>query len=142
MLTPYWTISAKSGTAQYSGVIHGVGAVQASSVRFDLTGTVSYNVDFSAQSYTGTMAIKGADGSGGSRDFGSFAITGGSPLGANVGQSNPLGDFASVSENGTFVGQLSNRMFGPDGEEMAGVFSITVGGPKTSLAGVAVAKRN
>ena len=145
VVTPFWTMAAKTGTAQYTGVVHGGGAVQSTSIRYNLFGTAAYSVNFSSNSYTGSLAIKGVDASGGVRDFGLFDVHG-IPLGANGGNSYPLGDFADTTQNGAFVGQISNRFFGPDGEEMAGVFNLTVGGnsgpPKINLTGVAVAKRN
>ncbi len=103
---------------------------------------MSYDVDFSAGKLSGSMAIKGA-GSGGSQDFGVFNIAGGGPAFANASPQYAVFDFETVTQKGASVGLLSNRFFGPDGEELAGVFNLTVGGsgPRTSLTGVTVAKR-
>ena len=146
LVTPYWTMTTKTGTAQYSGVIHGGAEVEGTSVRYDLSGTVNYSMNFSAQSYTGILAIQGVNLAGGaSRDFGVFNVSG-DPAFLNAGNVFPAFDFTQTSQNGVNVGYLSNRFFGPTGEEIAGVFNITVGGgsgpPTTNLAGVAVAKRN
>ncbi len=138
VLTPFWALAAKSGTAQYSGFLYGT-AANPQSGRYALSGSVSYDVNFSTDAYTGSMSIQGAYAFGGSKDFGSFDITGGVPLAANLGKSNPLGDFATVTQNGAVVGQISNRFFGPDGEEMAGVFNMTV--VDMNMVGAAVAKR-
>ncbi len=54
-------------------------------------------------------------------------------------------DTADVTRAGQSYGQIDSRFFGPDGEEIAGKFSINVPagsyGNAASLSGVAVAKR-
>lgn len=137
-------MAAKSGTAKYAGVVHGEGDVLGTSTRYDLTGSVSYDVDFSAGKFSGSLAIKGS-GSGGARDFGAFDISGGGPLFLNASPKFAVFDAENVTQNGAFVGQVYNRFFGPDAEEIAGIFNLTVGGgsgpARTVLTGVDLAKK-
>lgn len=99
--------------------------------RYALTGTSSFNVDFSSQSFTGALALKGKqEGTGASRDFGSFVVT------ANIlyGQSGG----GPLTQGGASVGNFTGSFFGPGGEEFAGTFSTNGGG--VMMAGVVAAK--
>jgi hypothetical protein len=133
--TPYGALTRRTGTGHYEGVAYG-GAVDASlAARYALSGTSVFDVDFGAQDYTGSLALHGRqEGSGTARDFGSFSFAG------NVGAN---GSTAPVSQNGNQVGNLVSNFFGPDGEEIAGTFTMVTGNSDkpTTISGVTAAKR-
>ena len=134
--TPDWVLSHRTGAASYSGVAYASAVTPFQTTRHDLTGTSSYSVDFSAQTLTGSFGLAGAPpGGGSSRDFGTFSFSG--TLGAN-------GGLAPVTQGGQTLGQIDNKFYGPTGEEVGGVFTMTLPGPveqATKISGVAVAKR-
>jgi len=140
--TPQYGLLRKTGAAAYSGVVRGAAFVAQGSNSYELSGAASFDVDFTHSTYTGGLSIKGKDINGGLRDFGAFDFDG------SVGNAtlNVDGELVSLKQNGALVGAMSNRFFGPDGQEIGGVFNMTVGGgagpPEAVLSGVALAKRN
>ncbi len=145
ILTPYATMANRFGTAQYTGVVHGAGEVLGASTRYDLQGSVNYTMDFTSETYTGSLAIKGFDTvTSAERDFDPISIPAVSILAANQSPNSPAAGAVNAFQNGAVVGQITNRFFGLAGDEIAGVFNFTVpGGPgPTNLVGVAAAKRN
>lgn len=139
--TPARLLSGKTGTANYAGIVQGWGQVTSpSSAYYSVKGTSAFQVNFGTQSYSGTLAMNGQPSGGGSGsgvDFGSFAFAG--PLAAYT-----AGTAVPLTRGGTAVGQLETRFFGPDGEEIAGPFSLRVPagmGANTVISGVAIAKR-
>jgi hypothetical protein len=140
--TPQYGLLRKTGSAAYSGVVRGAAFVAQGSVSYDLSGAASFNVDFTHSTYTGGLSIKGKDVNGGVRDFGAFDFNG------SVGNAtlNVGGELVLLKQNGAQVGAMSDRFFGPDGQEIGGAFNMTVGGgagpPEAVLSGVALAKRN
>lgn len=136
--TPAGLLSGKTGSGHYEGVVY-ADATNGSGDQFDVRGTSQFDVNFSSQSYTGGMAMTGTARSGGAGiDFGSYDFAG--KLGSYAG-----GTVADITRGGQKVGELDAQFYGPDGQEIAGPFSIynppgTQGG-NTSIEGITVAKR-
>ncbi len=134
--TPARLLSGKTGTGHYAGVVYGTAA--ATAARYDVKGSSQFDVDFSKQSYSGALAMTGTPTNGGTAvDFGSFDFAG------KLGYSATI--TANITRSGVAVGQISPQFYGPDGEEIAGPFSLQ--SPANSAAGyatitgVAAAKR-
>jgi hypothetical protein len=132
-------LSAKTGTAHYAGLAYGAGANQYTGAAYDVKGTSSFDVDFLHQNYTGALALKGTSTSGAAAvDFGTYTFAG--------ALSHTTADSAaSLVQGGNAVGALTQRFYGPGGEEIAGPFTLVTrdanGNAATAIAGVAVAKR-
>lgn len=111
-------LSARTGKARYEGVAYGSGTNSDASARYNVKGTSSFDVDFSALSFGGALSLVGTERTTGARaDFGAFT------LGGNLflHQSTLLGD---VSRAGTQVGNVWAQFFGPNGQELAGTFYL------------------
>ncbi len=139
LMTQAGLLNAKTGTARYAGVAYGAAANEASRAQYDVTGTSSFNVDFGAQSMTGALALRGKSTNGAADvDFGTFDFA--TRIGGFTGES-----VAVFTAPGVEYGRLSTRFHGPDGEEIAGPFSLNVPlgrpGERTYIVGVAAAKR-
>lgn len=137
--TPAQLLSGKTGQGHYLGVLYGAGTNAGTGTNYAVTGTSQFDVDFASQSFSGALNMSGAPKAGGSGvDFGSFTFAG--PLSLTSADSG-----SNLMQNGTNVGQLAFRFYGPDGEEIAGPFSLTVPpgstGEGTSIQGVTAAKR-
>lgn len=137
--TPARLLSAKTGTGHYAGIAYGAGANQTTGALYDVKGTSSFDVNFSQQNYTGALGLKGTSTNGAAAaDFGNFTF--GGKLAAYTAESA-----ADLMQNGSPLGTLTQRFYGPDGEEIAGPFTVVVpdaaGKGLTAIAGVAVAKR-
>lgn len=128
-------IAARTGTASYSGVAYGAAFNAATGAAYDVTGTSTFNVDFSHSTYSGALALKGS-GSAGATNFGTFGFA--STLSSGVVAS------ANLTQGGGNVGTINPGFFGPAGEEIGGPFQISVptgqAGKPVTIAGVAVAK--
>ncbi len=136
--TPAGQVSRMTGSGQYNGVVYGGAADVALQTKYDVTGTSSFNVDFSGQTVSGSLALNGAPMGGGStRSFGSFTFS---------GAMGPSGAFIPLAQSGSNVGQIWSLFYGPGAQELGSVFSITLNGgtPSQTIAigGATVAKRN
>ncbi|WP_414714436.1 transferrin-binding protein-like solute binding protein [Sphingobium sp.] len=102
---------------------------------YAITGTSSYDVNFSSQSYSGALRLSGT-GSSGPVNFGLFTFDGAMVRGQGV--STPL------NQGATAVGTVTTQFYGPTGQEIGGPFQLTVPtgspGAGTSIAGAALAK--
>lgn len=137
--TPAGLLSARTGSARYEGVAYGAGVNAKTAAAYDVSGTSRFNVDFSNQSYSGALALRGASTNGAAAvDFGSYDFAG--KLSSTTADSS-----AALMQAGQNSGELDTRFFGPDGEEIGGPFTLTVQegipGAGTSIAGVTVANR-
>lgn len=137
--TPARLLSAKTGTGRYDGIVYGSGANRQTGGTYDVTGTSLFNVDFSNQSYSGALALRGSGTNGTpSLDFGSYDFSG--KLAAFTAETA-----VSLQYLGVAAGNLATRFYGPDGEEIAGTFTLTAPpgspGAGTAIAGATVAKR-
>jgi hypothetical protein len=136
--TPARLLSARTGTGRYEGVVYGVGENRNSGLRYSVTGTSLFNVNFGTQSLTGALTLAGTSPGAASINFGSFDF--GGPLSIYMAQST----FKFV--HGTdWLGEIETRFYGPDGEEIAGPFSVVVPldrpGGGTAITGVTAAAR-
>lgn len=128
-------LSARTGTAHYSGVAYGAAGNTATNATYKVTGTSTFDVNFTSQSYTGALNLSGS-GSSGSVDFGAFNFAGNMARGQGV--TGPL------NQGGTAVGTITPQFFGPTGQEIGGPFQLTMPAGSatagTAIAGVALAK--
>ncbi|TMJ20849.1 MAG: transferrin-binding protein-like solute binding protein [Alphaproteobacteria bacterium] len=129
-------LSRRTGKAHYDGVLFGAGANKQNSLLYDLSGTSLFDVDFSAQAFTGALAILGSDRANGSKtDFGTFNFSGA------LGYTKDT--LSSLLQNGQSVGRMTTRFYGPTGEEIGGSFeasSLRPDGSVTFLTGATIAK--
>ncbi|MDO9487046.1 MAG: transferrin-binding protein-like solute binding protein [Sphingomonadaceae bacterium] len=136
--TPPGLLTARTGTGRYQGFVYGA-AGDRSATSYNVTGTSTYDVDFSAQSYAGSLDLRGAAMNGaGSLEFGAFSFSGGL-------QRNSRDSVTGLQRAGARVGTLTTRFFGPSGEELAGQFTLSLpgidAGGSTEIVGATVAKR-
>ena len=115
--TPDYALANRTGSASYAGVAYGTGT-GSSGERYDVSGTSSLAVDFSADTFTGALALTGTEtGTNAAVDFGSTAFSG-----TIDSRSNTLtGDF---SASGVLGGSLYGQFYGPQGQEVAGTFTF------------------
>lgn len=137
--TPARLLSAKTGTGRYAGIVYGAGANRLTSATYDVTGTSRFDVDFSNQSYSGALALAGTGTNGTpSLDFGSYDFAG--QLAAYSAATT-----VRLANNGANAGEMTTRFYGPDGEEIAGTFTLIApagsAGAGTTIAGATAAKR-
>jgi hypothetical protein len=138
--TPTYLLAGKTGTASYSGVVHGVGALRDGSV-YDVGGTSHFGVDFGAQTFNGSLQMTASQASGGSsRDLGNWTFADHLSAGQLVG----TGLVAPANSSGA-PGTITPQFYGPDGEEIGGVFSLQTGADSAAdtmrVVGATVAKR-
>lgn len=128
-------LSARTGTAHYSGVAYGAAGNTATNATYKVTGTSTFDVNFTSQSYTGALNLSGS-GSSGSVDFGAFSFAG------NMARGQTL--TGPINQGSTAVGTITPQFFGPTGQEIGGPFQLTMPAGSatagTAIAGVAVAK--
>jgi hypothetical protein len=129
-------LNGMTGTASYQGVVYGVGSTHEGDL-YDLGGSSTFLVDFSAGRYSGSLQIDGKDAAGGTRDFGTYDFA-----------SNLNGgdfDFAVLNPDPIWSQAINPEFFGPKGQEIAANFNILVGdygAPNTIyLDGITVAKQ-
>lgn len=136
--TPAGLLSARTGSAHYNGVAYGAAANETTDAHWDVHGTSTFDVNFSNQRYSGALSLGGTTVGGSSQvDFGTFTFA--NQLSATTAESQ-----ASLLQNGTNVGMLSSRFFGPNGDEIGGPFTLNVVDPggvgRAAIAGIAIAK--
>jgi hypothetical protein len=107
-------------------------------MRYAITGSSHFDVNFSAQSYSGGLSLNGAPKGGGSSvNFGSYDFS----AGLASGQTQP----AAITQGGQTLGQINPVFYGPDAQEIGAPFSLQTpsSGPAgvVAITGVAVAKR-
>lgn len=135
--TPRGLIGGRTGSAHYAGVAYGTSVSSPDGKTYAVKGTSSFDVDFSAQSLSGVLAMTGTPGDGSTAiDFGSYGFAG--ALSSYVATTD-----TPITRGGTNVGQISTQFYGPNGNEIAGPFSLTApaGAPGAgiSIGGVAAA---
>lgn len=137
--TPAGLLAAKTGTAQYTGVAYGAGGNERTGAHYEIKGTSTFAVDFGAHKLSGALALNGTSINGGaSLDFGTF------DFGGSIYEFSRY-NLTPFAAPGYEYGSLVSRFYGPDGEEIAGSFSLVVpegrAGVGTYIAGVAAARR-
>lgn len=134
--TPGQLLSGRTGSAHYQGIVYGIG--DGGAMRYAITGSSHFDVNFSAQSYSGGLSLNGAPKGGGSSvNFGSYDFS----AGLASGQTQP----AAITQGGQTLGQINPVFYGPDAQEIGAPFSLQTpsSGPAgvVAITGVAVAKR-
>jgi len=133
----------RTGTASYSGVIHGTGLTGVDSMpRLDIGGTAVFDFNFAASSFTGRMNATGVDpATGKSYDLGRYDFVNG------MVQSPGNGFGGQLSRNGQWINSyLLGTFMGPKAEELGATFAGVFLPPGTSAyggrwVGAIVAKR-
>ena len=132
-------LAGRTGTAHYEGIVRGAGSAENPDVRYDVSGTSRYDVDFTAQSYSGSLTLSGAIvDSSTVRDFGTFTFSRALTANADL-------DRVNLRRNNLDYGELMSHFYGPAGDEIGGSFEIHYGNATnmadtTRLAGITVAK--
>lgn len=141
IVTPLPVTAVRTGTAVYNGVVYGAGAEQGSSARYNITGTSQFGVNFSAQTFTASLAMSGAPVAGGAAHPFALSASGALSPSISLGQTVGLAQFTSAGS----PGMLSFGFYGPQAEELGGTFAYLANDPMTghtvSIAGATVAKR-
>lgn len=129
-----------TGTAHFDGILVGSGATNNGGALYSLTGTSAFDIDFGAATFTGSLHPIGTNLSTlASRDFGSYAITGGlmdldGGLAGNV-----------VDGSANYLGFFEGALYGPQATEIGGSFgfqsSSSVTSTTVNLTGAVVGKR-
>jgi len=133
-----------TGTGHFDGIIAGTGAVDGGGAAYTLTGTSSFDVNFGAATFSGTLHPIGTDRSTlATRDFGTFSV--------NAGIMDRDGGLSgNVATGSTYLGWFEGALYGPQATEIGGTFGfvstqLNSWDPgyqtKTNLTGVIVGKR-
>lgn len=130
-----YLLSARTGTAHYSGVAYGAAGNSNTGATYVVTGTSSYDVNFGSQTYTGALNLSGT-GTTGSVNYGAFNFAGTMARGQGV--------TGALNQGSTAVGTIATQFYGPTGQEIGGPFQLTMpagsAASGTSIVGVSVAK--
>lgn len=129
-------IRGLTGTGSYSGVVYAHGA-STGGAHYDIGGSSSFAVDFSAARYSGSLRLNGTDAAGAARDFGQHDFTG-----ALNGSGFDFAWLAPPSDQGQVI---RPTFYGPQAQEIGATFNLRTGeyqDPATvHIEGIAVAKR-
>jgi len=131
-------MAARTGGAQYNGVAYG-SAVDMAGLKYDITGTSRFDINFSAQTYSGALTLNAAlSGGGSTQSLGAFnfasTLVSGNMLSADLPHGSNWGGSNSIQP----------QFYGPMGQEIGAAFQM-VTGPNTdshtlAIAGAALAK--
>lgn len=134
-----------TGTGHFDGIVRGTAVRFNGGEVYSLSGTSSFDMNFSAGSFTGSLNPIGTSlANGSTRDFGTFGIASGvidldAGLNANI-----------VNGSNAYLGFFEGALFGPHATELGGSFgfqteptsgTIPSGSNGAFLSGVIVAKR-
>ncbi|HWJ69634.1 MAG TPA: hypothetical protein VNS79_06290 [Sphingobium sp.] len=134
-----------TGTGHFDGIIQGTAAAFDGGPLYSLSGTSSFDMNFSTGSFTGALTPTGtslADGS--TRNFGAFGIANG-VIDINAGL-----NAAIVNGSNAYLGFFEGALFGPGAAELGGSFGFqteptnsasSLSSNAAFLSGVIVAKR-
>ncbi len=132
--TPMAVLGGLTGSAQYTGVAYGGSATLGNGGPYNVTGTSSFNVNFSSQSFTGSMTLNGANvGIGPAVSYGAFNFGGAIGLAGNQ---------VTITQNGADAGQMVVRFYGPTAEEVGGTFTLGNSTVGEYMQGVVAAKKH
>lgn len=116
--TPEGVLTARPGSATYTGIAYGAASGPGGQQQFSVNGTSRFQIDFPSQSYSGWLKLQGTnDRNGSTADFGQFDLVAGKGIPRNAFS-------AGLTKNPGDAGQIQLRFYGPTGEEMAGAFGI------------------
>jgi hypothetical protein len=135
-------VGPRSGSASYTGIAKGVGAVFDYGLgledRYDLSGTTTMAVNFGTKTFTSSLDLQGTNLVDASAfDFGAYAFSG--DLMSAIYDSSPTDQLLFYgAENGAgFDGAYKGLFFGPNAEEFGGSFDFTINGANGIGAGIA-----
>lgn len=127
------------GSATYSGVAYGAGVYLANSndtygTLYTLTGTSKLSLNFQTLDMTGSLSLTGAAEGGGSKNFGTTALTGNLAADASVFN----------VRNPTHSQAITGYFFGPNAAEFAATFNIRYddAGGYATLTGATIGKKD
>lgn len=127
-------LDARTGSATYNGIARGSAGSADGRRDLAVNGTSQFVIDFLTQGYSGWLRLEGTDNDDGSLvDFGQIDLAAGNGYNRNAFTT-------ALKRSGSDVGEIQLRFYGPTGEELAGVFGLTVDG--FSVAGATAAKRD
>jgi hypothetical protein len=130
-----------TGTGHFDGIIRGTAARFKDGQLYSLSGTSSYDMNFGAGNFTGSLNPIGTSLADETRhDFGSFNIANGR-IDSNAGLNGNI-----VNSSDAYLGAFEGALFGPQATDLGGSVGLqtTSGTPGTNtvmLNGVIVAKR-
>jgi hypothetical protein len=111
-----------TGTGHYDGIIVGKGATASGGAAYDLTGASTFDVNFGAATFTGSLHPMGKDLSTlATRDFGTYSVTGGF-MDLDGGLTADVRDGSS-----NYLGFFEGALYGPHAEEIGGTFGFKTG---------------
>jgi hypothetical protein len=114
--TPRDVLSRRTGSAAYTGVVHATG-IRAPGTEFAVGGTSRFDVDFSAQRFSGSLALTDTAANAAALGTWTFndALAAGLPINTAL-------------RNGTLAeGTLAPAFYGPNADEIAATFFIQRG---------------
>lgn len=117
LTTGYDLLSARTGTAHYSGVAYGAAGNSTTGASYAVTGTSSYDVNFGSQTYSGGLNLTGS-GATGTVNYGAFNFAGTMVRGQGV--------TGALNQGTVAVGTISPQFYGPTGQEIGGPFQLTL----------------
>lgn len=140
--TPDSAVLARTGSAQYAGVVYGTGYNQESRDRYEVSGTSRFDVNFANQTYTGGMMVSGKTAASAAPvDFGRYEF------GGVLNGSNKIEATMTRADRsyGYSTGYIKGNFYGPNAEEIGGIFSLGIepgeAGGGTNIIGATVAKQ-
>ncbi|HEY1125226.1 MAG TPA: transferrin-binding protein-like solute binding protein [Sphingobium sp.] len=111
-----------TGTGHYDGILVGKGTTDQGGAAYDLTGTSAFDVNFGAATFTGSLHPIGKDLSTlATRDFGTYSVTGGL-MDLDGGLNADIVDGSS-----NYLGYFEGALYGPNAQEIGGVFGFKSG---------------
>jgi hypothetical protein len=125
----------RSGHGLYQGVLHGSAVGSGNNAdRFALTGTAGFDFDFGGGSFTGVLNPTATNlRTNAASSLGTFNFANGVVPGFNGMSVAFFGDI--VGAPGA-TGRINGRFYGPNAQEIGGVFSLTTPGAGTVLTAV------
>lgn len=110
-------LDGRTGTASYNGIARGIAGSSDGLRDLDVTGTSQFVINFADQGYSGWLRLSGTEDGGSTVDFGQFDLLAGNGFSQNF-------VLAPLQQGGADVGRIQLRFYGPNGEELTGIFSI------------------
>ena len=130
--TPDGVLGGRTGSATYNGIARGTAGSSDGKRELSVTGTSQFLIDFATQGYSGWLRLAGRDKADGTQvDFGQIDLEPGTGIARNAFTTN-------LNSDGSFVGSIQSRFYGPTGQELASVFRVLLDG--YGIAGASVAK--
>jgi len=128
------TITTQTGTAHYQGLAFGQSTT--SPIKYVVTGTSSFDADFGAGKYSGSLKLTGTPAGGAALDFGTYSFKSTISI-AGAGNAQIFEPNAGPLDQQ--IGSVSPTFYGPNAEEIGADFLVSVSKTLAApAAGVAV----